>query len=117
VKTKQGATWYAELLDDLPRSKRPAPFLEIKHDVPSLGRCADGLAIRELRPTIGRATPESAEKSPIGIGDDPHSRLIQRLMLILEDRSPNRTPGQAQGLNLSTLDLVGFCLQSVNSTP
>ncbi|WP_201832719.1 hypothetical protein [Microvirga zambiensis] len=36
VKTRQGATWYAELLEDLPQSKRPAPFLEIEHAFPSL---------------------------------------------------------------------------------
>ena len=26
VKTKQGATWYAELLEDLPAHRRPAPL-------------------------------------------------------------------------------------------
>ncbi|ANY83405.1 hypothetical protein BB934_34520 (plasmid) [Microvirga ossetica] len=36
VKTKQGATWYAELLEDLPADRRPAPFLDIEHDFPSL---------------------------------------------------------------------------------
>lgn len=36
VKTKQGATWYAKLLEDLPQDKRPAPFLEIEHDFPNL---------------------------------------------------------------------------------
>jgi hypothetical protein len=36
VKTKQGATWYAELLEDLPQGKRPAPFLEIEHNSPTL---------------------------------------------------------------------------------
>ena len=36
VKTKQGATWYAELLEDLLRDKRPVPFLEIEHDLPTL---------------------------------------------------------------------------------
>jgi hypothetical protein len=28
--------WTAELLEDLPRSKRPAPFREIEHSFPSL---------------------------------------------------------------------------------
>lgn len=36
VKTKQGATLYAELLEDLPQDRRPTPFLEIEHDFPSL---------------------------------------------------------------------------------
>ena len=28
--------WYSELLEDLPRSRRPAPFIEIEHDLPKL---------------------------------------------------------------------------------
>lgn len=33
---RQPYTWTAELLDDLPRSKRPWPFLDIEHNFPSL---------------------------------------------------------------------------------
>nr|WP_246777084.1 hypothetical protein [Microvirga sp. VF16] len=29
-------TWTAELLEDLPRSRRPAPFIKIEHSFPSL---------------------------------------------------------------------------------
>jgi len=32
----QPYTWTAELLVELPRSKRPAPFTEIEHDFPTL---------------------------------------------------------------------------------
>jgi hypothetical protein len=34
--SRQPYTWTAELLDDLPRSKRPWPFQEVEHDFPSL---------------------------------------------------------------------------------
>jgi hypothetical protein len=47
-----------------------------------------------------------------------HSPTIQWRCAILGYRSPNRTPGQAQDpRSLSTLDLVGFDLQSVNLPP
>jgi hypothetical protein len=34
--SRQPYTWTAELLEDLPQSKRPAPFREIEHDFTSL---------------------------------------------------------------------------------
>ena len=34
--SRQPYTWTAELLEDLPRSRRPSPFREIEHDFPSL---------------------------------------------------------------------------------
>jgi hypothetical protein len=34
--SRQPYTWTAELLEDLPRSRRPAPFREIEHDFTSL---------------------------------------------------------------------------------
>lgn len=34
--SRQPYTWTAELLEDLPRNKRPAPFQHIEHDFPSL---------------------------------------------------------------------------------
>ena len=34
--SRQPYTWTVELLEDLPRSKRPSPFREIEHDFPSL---------------------------------------------------------------------------------
>ncbi|MBQ0821256.1 hypothetical protein KBI52_13705 [Microvirga sp. HBU67558] len=33
---RQPYTWTAELLEELPRSRRPAPFREIEHSFPSL---------------------------------------------------------------------------------
>ncbi len=34
--SRQPYTWTAELLEDLPQGKRPAPFKEIEHDFPTL---------------------------------------------------------------------------------
>ena len=34
--SRQPYTWTAELLENLPRSKRPLPFRELEHDFPSL---------------------------------------------------------------------------------
>jgi hypothetical protein len=39
VRTGTGSkntSWTAELLEDLPQGKRPAPFMEIEHNFPSL---------------------------------------------------------------------------------
>ncbi|WP_262272143.1 hypothetical protein [Microvirga yunnanensis] len=33
---RQPYTWTAELLEELPRSRRPAPFREVEHSFPSL---------------------------------------------------------------------------------
>ncbi len=33
---RQPYTWTAELLEDLPRGKRPSPFRDIEHSFPSL---------------------------------------------------------------------------------
>ena len=33
---RQPYTWTAELLKDLPRSRRPSPFRELEHEFPSL---------------------------------------------------------------------------------
>jgi len=34
--TRQAVLWTAELLENLPRAKRPAPFSEIEHEFPTL---------------------------------------------------------------------------------
>jgi hypothetical protein len=34
--SRQPYTWTAELLEDQPQGKRPAPFKEIEHDFPTL---------------------------------------------------------------------------------
>ncbi|WP_201842871.1 hypothetical protein [Microvirga zambiensis] len=48
-KTKQGATWYAELLEDLPTAKRPAPFIEIEHKFPTLEALCEWLGAPEVK--------------------------------------------------------------------
>ena len=44
------------------------------------------------------------------------SPMVHEPGSIVRYRLPNRTPGQAQSLNLSTLDLVGFCLKGQRET-
>ncbi|WP_246529257.1 hypothetical protein [Microvirga zambiensis] len=44
-----GATWYAELLENLPQTERPAPFLEIEHDFPSLEALCGWLGDPEVK--------------------------------------------------------------------
>jgi hypothetical protein len=34
--SRQPYTWTAELLEDLPQDRRPAPFREVEHDFPTL---------------------------------------------------------------------------------
>ena len=34
--SRQPYTWTAELLEDVPRSRRPAPFKQVEHDFPTL---------------------------------------------------------------------------------
>jgi hypothetical protein len=43
---RQPYTWTAELLEDLPRSKRPSPFRDIEHSFPSLEELGAGSVIR-----------------------------------------------------------------------
>jgi hypothetical protein len=53
--SRQPYTWTAELLEDLPRRKRPASFRQIEHDFP---------ALEELRAWLGNPTvTSSVEKS------------------------------------------------------
>ena len=49
VNSKQGATWYAEPLEGLPQTERPAPFLEIEHDFPSLEALCGWLGDPEVK--------------------------------------------------------------------
>ena len=125
VKTKQGATWYAELLEDLPPIGGLHPSLRSSTTSRAWRRCVGGLAIRRYRPTIGTATRLSAEhrateRASDGSGtwhqamdviDRRWSPMIHQPGSIVADRLPNRTPGHAQGLNLSALDLARFCHQ------
>jgi hypothetical protein len=47
--SRQPYTWAAELLEDLPRSRRPSPFREIEHDFPSLNELCTWLANPQVK--------------------------------------------------------------------
>ena len=57
--SRQPYTWTAELLEDLPRSKRPAPFREIEHDFPSL----DELCAWLCHPTVKTSNRHTAARA------------------------------------------------------
>ena len=48
-------TWTAELLEDLPQSKRPAPFVEIEHSFPTLEDLCAWLGHSNLKSNFGRS--------------------------------------------------------------
>ena len=48
-------TWTAELLEDLPQSKRPAPFVEIEHSFPTLEDLCAWLGNPSLKSNFGRS--------------------------------------------------------------
>lgn len=52
---RQPYTWTAELLEDLPRSKRPAPFQQIEHDFPSLEELRVWLGDPEVKSNFGKS--------------------------------------------------------------
>ena len=49
-------TWTAELLEDLPRSKRPAPFEMIEHDFATLEEVCAWLGNPSVQSNAGRST-------------------------------------------------------------
>jgi hypothetical protein len=51
--SRQPYAWTAELLDNLPRIKRPSPFRDIEHSFSSLEAFVPGLAIQRYGPTTG----------------------------------------------------------------
>ncbi|WP_404295232.1 hypothetical protein ACD578_27700 (plasmid) [Microvirga sp. RSM25] len=53
-------TWTAELLEDLPRRKRPAPFIEIEHSFLTLEDLCGWLGSPQVKSNFGR--------SPVGRG-------------------------------------------------
>lgn len=57
--SRQPSTWTAELLKDLPRSKRPFPFREIEHDFPSL----DELCAWLDHPTVKTSNRHTAARA------------------------------------------------------
>jgi hypothetical protein len=52
--SRQPYTWTAELLEDLPRSKRPAPFKQIEHNFPSLEELRAWLSDPEVKSNFGK---------------------------------------------------------------
>jgi hypothetical protein len=57
VRTGTGSkntSWTAELLEDLPRSRRPAPFLEIEHAFPTLEELCAWLGHPDVNSSLGR---------------------------------------------------------------
>jgi hypothetical protein len=56
---RQPYTWTAELLEDLPRSKRPFPFRTIEHDFPSLDELCAWLG----HPTVTTSNRQTAARA------------------------------------------------------
>jgi hypothetical protein len=48
--SRQPYTWTAELLEDLPQSRRPSPFQNIEHDFSSLEEVCAWLGDPEIKP-------------------------------------------------------------------
>jgi len=55
--SRQPYTWIAELLEDLPRSKRPPPFQEIEHDFPSLDELCTWLGNPQVKANRRESEP------------------------------------------------------------
>lgn len=53
--SRQPYTWTAELLEDLPRSKRPPPFKQVEHDFPSLEELRAWLGEPEIKSNFGKS--------------------------------------------------------------
>jgi hypothetical protein len=53
--SRQPYTWTAELLEDPPRSRRPAPFKQIEHDFPTLEDLRAWLGDPEVRSNFGKS--------------------------------------------------------------
>jgi hypothetical protein len=53
--SRQPYTLTAELLEDLPRSKRPVPFKEIEHDFPTLEELRAWLGDPEVKSNFGKS--------------------------------------------------------------
>jgi hypothetical protein len=53
--SRQPYTWTAELLEDLPRSKRPAPFRQIEHEFPTLEELRGWLGDPEVKSNFGKS--------------------------------------------------------------
>jgi hypothetical protein len=53
---RKDTTWIAELLEDLPRTKRPAPFQEIEHDFTTLEEVCAWLGNPSVQSNFGRSS-------------------------------------------------------------
>ena len=47
--SRQANTWTAELLEDFPRDRRPAPLREVEHDFPSLEKLCSWLGDPQVK--------------------------------------------------------------------
>ena len=52
--SQQPYTWTAELLEALPRTKRPAPFKEVEHDFPTLEELRNWLGDPAVKSSFGK---------------------------------------------------------------
>ena len=55
--SSKNTTWIAELLEDLPHSRRPAPFKEIEHDFATLEEVCAWLGNPSVQSNFGRSSP------------------------------------------------------------
>jgi hypothetical protein len=55
--SRQPYTWTAELLENLPRSRRPSPFREIEHDFPSLDELCTWLGNPQVKTNRRESEP------------------------------------------------------------
>ena len=55
--SRQPYTWTAELLEDLPRDQRPAPFREVEHDFPTLEELCSWLGNPQVKANRRESEP------------------------------------------------------------
>jgi hypothetical protein len=55
--SRQPYTWTAELLENLPRNRRPSPFREIEHDFPSLDELCTWLGNPQVKTNRRESEP------------------------------------------------------------
>ncbi len=52
--SSKNTSWTAELIEDLPRRQRPAPFSEVEHNFPTLEALCEWLGNPEVKSNFGR---------------------------------------------------------------
>jgi hypothetical protein len=55
--SRQPYTWTAELLEDLPHDRRPAPFREVEHDFPTLEELCSWLGSSQVKANRRESEP------------------------------------------------------------